>query len=259
MVNPNIHLIVIHCISYKTKQQNFFLRRRVKVCINLFRWTHSRPWFFLYFSPGNTGTVWSCRCIVAFVSSRCLKKKLCAESFAVINWLEVVDDEADWLLRCSWRTGTGWPPPVARSSRELLPLSLCLPAACSLHIWQRRVNHRIKETNWHTTISPSCLLSLCEISLPASSEAWVPGVMRTSIWNRKSHSTKTKNWHKHTEILHFTTWCVAHVNICASDVPWTCLEGNVAASLWSTDRWVSPCCSGGWWAWTQHSQCSLHR
>lgn len=40
--------------------------------------------------------------------------------------------------------------------------------------------------------------------------------------------------------------------------PWTCLGDSEAAWLWWTGRWALPCCSGGWWVWTQCPRCCQH-
>lgn len=105
--------------------------------------------------------------------------------------------------------------------------------------------------------------------LPASSEAWLPGVMWTSIWVethtafRREHKNKTHR---------YPTRCLYQLMInprrwgvkCASPasthmhILWTCPAGSEAAWLWLTDRWVLPCCSGGSWEWTRYPQCSLH-
>lgn len=215
-----------------------------------------------------------------FSCQRKTQKLLNSEFCCIKQWLQVVGDIADGLLRCSWWTGTGWPPPVERSSQELLPLSLCLLVVCSLHIWQHIVKHRFNGKKFRNKL-------LAYTNKPIMSSVSVGYFFTCFLWGvspwsdvdislsgniKKQTAFKTK--HQHTEISHYSILCFSHLLIidqgswcyskCASlvhthiHILWTCLVGNVAASLWWTDQWVLPCCSGGWWVWTQHSLCSLH-
>lgn len=52
-------------------------------------------------------------------------------------------------------------------------------------------------------------------------------------------------------------WAVGW-KICHVFIPWTCSVDSGAAWLWWTGRWAWPCCSGGWWVWTQCPRCSRH-
>lgn len=119
-----------------------------------------------------------------------------------------------------------------------------LQSSChSLFVCQLFVHCRLpKETNYITVLQ-TFMSSHIHFHLPASSEACVPGVMWTSIWEQTKK--KAQRWD--------VGWKTRGVFI-----PWTCWVDSGAAWLWWTGRWAWPCCSGGWWVWTRCPRCSRH-
>lgn len=98
--------------------------------------------------------------------------------------------------------------------------------------------------------------------LPASSEAWVPGVMWTSIWGVKEKSLvkiiiiRILQYIFIYQQTHKSRWYLMSIFYIQANVLWTCPARSAKAWPWWTDQWVSPCCSGGLWEWTRLSQYS---
>lgn len=74
------------------------------------------------------------------------------------------------LLRGSWWTDTGWPPPEVTSSPELLRLSLCLPAVCSLNMWKHKITQTFRNQACGEKMSPFCFPYL--LPLRRESQEW---------------------------------------------------------------------------------------
>lgn len=174
------------------------------------------------FSPWTTA---SCQMHLTFLQtqSRLLHEKRASEQ----NILEFTG---------FWCSDTGWPPPAGRSSPKQLPLSLCLPAVCSLQINKgNQLNasqQSFKRSCLRHTFSPTCFLG----SVRPRGDV--------NIHLRADRKKKAQWWD--------VGWktCVF--------IPWTCSADSGAAWLWWTGRWAWPCCSGGWWVWTQCPRCSRH-
>lgn len=76
-------------------------------------------------------------------------------TFFTDTWTRLLHEQNILEFNGFWCSDTGWPPPVARSSPKQLPLSLCLPAVCSLQVNkgnQLHTSHSFKQSCLITSI-----------------------------------------------------------------------------------------------------------